>query len=102
MFAWKLSLHGIRADAPSQWVDQRYLPAINGHRDVGQTACPGKYLYARIPAIRTLAAPYQQAVRGAEPAANLSGIAWPDLVVRDRRTKQAFLVRSEVRVTWAG
>ncbi len=40
------------ASAPAstkQWVTKKYLPAINGHRDVGQTACPGKYLYAQIP-----------------------------------------------------
>ncbi|MGY2873983.1 hypothetical protein ACVW00_001173 [Marmoricola sp. URHA0025 HA25] len=52
LFAWKLSLSDIRADANHLWVKDRYLQAINGHRDVGQTACPGKYLYAKIPAIR--------------------------------------------------
>ena len=55
LFAWKLSLYNIRADAPSVWVKNRYLHAINGHRDVGQTACPGRYLYAKIPSIRTAA-----------------------------------------------
>ena len=38
------------------YVKNRYLQAINGHRDVGQTACPGRYLYAKIPAIRAAAA----------------------------------------------
>jgi hypothetical protein len=52
LFAWKLSLSNIRADATRLWVKDRYLQAINGHRDVGQTACPGRYLYAKIPAIR--------------------------------------------------
>ena len=55
LFAWKLSLSDIRADASHLWVKDRYLYAINGHRDVGQTACPGKYLYAKIPAIRAAA-----------------------------------------------
>ena len=95
LFAWKLSLHGVRAGSTRQWVTKRYLPAIEGHRDVGQTACPGRYLYARIPAIRTLAAHYQRSFAGRARLTNLVGIAKPDLVVRDRRTKQAFLVRSD-------
>jgi hypothetical protein len=55
LFAWKLSLSDIRADANHLWVKDRYLYAINGHRDVGSTACPGKYLYAQIPGIRAAA-----------------------------------------------
>ena len=42
LFAWKLSKYDIKADATKLWVKNRYLQAINGHRDVGQTACPGK------------------------------------------------------------
>ena len=95
LFAWKLSLHGVRAGSTRQWVTKRYLPAIEGHRDVGQTACPGRYLYAKVPAIRTLAAHYQRSFAGRARLTNLVGIAKPDLVVRDRRTKQAFLVRSD-------
>ena len=63
LFAWKLSLYNIRADATHVYVKNRYLNAINGHRDVGQTACPGKYLYAKIPAIRALAQKYQNAAQ---------------------------------------
>ncbi|MBO9523837.1 MAG: VCBS repeat-containing protein [Nocardioidaceae bacterium] len=55
LFAWKLSLYNIRADATRLYVKDRYLQAINGHRDVGQTACPGRYLYAKIPSIRVAA-----------------------------------------------
>jgi hypothetical protein len=55
LFAWKLSLYNIPADAPRVYVKNRWLAAINGHRDVGQTACPGRYLYAKLPYIRTLA-----------------------------------------------
>ena len=55
LFAWKLSLSDIRADASRIYVKDRYLQAINGHRDAGSTACPGKYLYAKIPAIRVAA-----------------------------------------------
>ena len=51
---------------PRIYVKNRYLHAINGHRDVGQTACPGRYLYAKIPSIRTAAQRIQnsRAVRG--------------------------------------
>ena len=63
LFAWKLSLYNIRADGSHVWVKNRWLHAINGHRDVGQTACPGRYLYAKIPYIRTLAQSYQNAAQ---------------------------------------
>ena len=69
LFAWKLSLYNIRADTPRIHVKTRYLHAINGHRDVGQTACPGRYLYAQIPYIRTLAQRIQNAAQ--------SGVAVP-------------------------
>lgn len=55
LFAWKLSMSDIRADANHLWVKDRWLYAINGHRDVGSTACPGRYLYAQIPAVRAAA-----------------------------------------------
>ncbi len=64
LFAWKLSLYGIRADATRIYLKDRYVQAINGHRDVGQTACPGRYLYAKIPYIRSLAQRYQDAAQG--------------------------------------
>jgi uncharacterized protein with LGFP repeats len=63
LFAWKLSLYNIRADGSHVWVKNRWLHAINGHRDVGQTACPGRYLYAKIPYIRALAQSYQNAAQ---------------------------------------
>jgi hypothetical protein len=55
LFAWKLSLANIPADATHLWVKNVWLHAINGHRDVNQTECPGRYLYAKIPWIRTAA-----------------------------------------------
>jgi hypothetical protein len=94
LFAWKLSLHGVDASSTRQWVGSRYLPAINGHRDVGQTACPGGYLYAKVPTIRALAAQYQHPFTGREKKANLSGTHWPDLVVRDADTKRVWFVRT--------
>jgi hypothetical protein len=63
LFAWKLSLYDIRADATGLKVKTRTLRAINGHRDVGQTACPGRYLYAKLPTIRALAQTIQDAAQ---------------------------------------
>ncbi len=62
LFAWKLDLHDIGAKS-TQNLDGKEFPAINGHRDVGQTACPGKYLYAKLPGIRTRAARIQADAR---------------------------------------
>jgi hypothetical protein len=102
LFAWKLSLHGVRANATRQWITKRYLPAINGHRDVGQTACPGRYLYAQIPAIRRQAAAAQRSWAGRARRTTVAGVATPAVVARDRATGQAFLLRSTSRGTLAG
>src|SRR6195952_1134146 len=63
LFAWKLSLYNIPANQTSILVKGRRLNAINGHRDVGQTACPGRYLYAKIPWIRAKARQLQVAAQ---------------------------------------
>jgi hypothetical protein len=94
LFAWKLSLHGVRASSTRQWVEKSWLHAINGHRDVGQTACPGRYLYARIPQIRTLAARYQRSWTARLRDTDLAGGSAPDLVVRDRATRRAYVIRT--------
>jgi hypothetical protein len=94
LMAWKLSLHGVRATSTRQWVTKRYLPAINGHRDVGQTACPGKYLYAKIPTIRNLAAAAQRSWGGRPRRTNLAGSSAPDIVMRDHVSRRMFLIRS--------
>ncbi len=94
LFAWKLSLHGVSASSTKQWVGSKYFKAINGHRDAGQTACPGRYLYAQIPTIRSLAAKYQAPFTERARTTNLAGSPWPDMVVRDKVTKKAYLVRT--------
>jgi hypothetical protein len=98
LFAWKLSLHGIDASSSKQLVGSKYFRAINGHRDAGQTACPGRYLYAQLPAIRSLAADYQRPFTSRAKDTNLSGSPWPDLVVRDASTQRAYLVRTAGQV----
>jgi hypothetical protein len=59
LMAWKLALNGVRAGSRQQ-LRGRTLRAISGHRDAGQTACPGRRLYRRIPAIRRTAVRIQQ------------------------------------------
>ena len=59
LFAWKLSLYNIPANATGLRVKNKTFQAINGHRDAGSTDCPGKYLYAKLPEIRTLATAIQ-------------------------------------------
>lgn len=92
LFAWKLSLHGVNPASTSQKIGRGTFQAINGHRDAGSTACPGKYLYAQLPLIRTYATqsapvappPPPQEVPISEPAPqnNLDASPYPDLVVR--------------------
>jgi N-acetylmuramoyl-L-alanine amidase-like protein/VCBS repeat protein len=92
LFAWKLSLHGVDASSPSQVVGARSFPAINGHRDAASTACPGRYLYARLGDIRRLAAEAQRGWAGRELESDLVGTDHPDLVVRRAGDGQAFVV----------
>ncbi len=72
LFAWKLSLHGVSASSTRQQVGPKIFEAINGHRDASSTACPGKYLYARIRADPPLAAAAQQGWSGRELESNLA------------------------------
>ncbi|WP_395693800.1 FG-GAP-like repeat-containing protein [Nocardioides sp.] len=92
LFAWKLSLHGVDASSTKQWVGSRYFQAINGHRDAAATACPGRYLYARIPQIRQLAAAAQRGWSGRQLESNLAGSAYPDLVVRRASDGKGFII----------
>lgn len=94
LMAWKLSLHGVDAGSMSQVVGSRRFPAINGHRDAGSTACPGRYLYAKLGTIRSLANNYQASFEGRDKATSLSGTHWPDLAVRDERTNRVHVVRT--------
>ncbi|GAB3777533.1 FG-GAP-like repeat-containing protein [Nocardioides ungokensis] len=92
LFAWKLSLHGVDASSTKQWVGSRYFQAINGHRDAASTACPGRYLYAKIPQIRTLAAAAQRGWAGRELESDLASTPNPDLIVRRASDGQGFVI----------
>ena len=118
LMAWKLALHGVDASATKQRVGRGTFPAINGHRDAGSTACPGRYLYAKLPQIREQASRLQKSQPAPEPApepapvpvpehpstgldANISGSHWPDLVVRDGASKRMVVVRTAGQMGFA-
>ena len=92
LFGWKLSLHGVDAASTHQWVTKKWFQAINGHRDAAATACPGKYLYAKIPTIRKLAAAAQRGWSGRQLESNLASTPAPDIVVRRASDGEAFVV----------
>jgi hypothetical protein len=92
LFAWKLSLHGVDASSTRQYVTSRWFRAINGHRDAAATACPGRYLYDKLPAIRTMAAADQRGWSGRQLESNLASTPAPDLVVRRASDGEAFIV----------
>ncbi len=94
LFAWKLSLHGVDAASARQDVGPDTFRAINGHRDAGSTACPGRYLYAKLPRIRELAAGAQQDWSGRELQSNLAGSQHPDLVARRASDGRVFVLRT--------
>ena len=90
LFAWKLSLHGVNPASTSQKVGRSTFQAINGHRDAGSTACPGRHLYAKLPLIRSYASqaapatpvPVTVPVSEPSPQNNLDASPYPDLLVR--------------------
>lgn len=92
LMAWKLALHGVSASSSAQSVSGKKFKAINGHRDAGSTACPGKYLYARIPDIRKLAAGHQADWRGRDLVTNVVGSTHPDLLMRQKSTGRVYAV----------
>ncbi|NHC23766.1 hypothetical protein G6553_11360 [Nocardioides sp. IC4_145] len=92
LFAWKLSLHGVDASSPSQLVGRKSFRAINGHRDAGSTACPGRHLYAKVPQIRTLAADAQLGWSGRERESDLVGTPHPDLLVRNATDGKGYII----------
>lgn len=100
VFAWKLSLHGVRAASTSQRVGSSTFQAINGHRDAGSTACPGRYLYAQIPAIRKKAAALQASWTGRNLESNMVGVQQPDIVAR--RTSDGRGVVLPIRASGSG
>lgn len=58
------------------------LNRVSGHQDAGNTACPGKYLYAQVPDIRARAAAIFRG-GGAEPAPDVPDLVTPDPVTSE-------------------
>jgi len=87
IIAWKFSLYGVNPYGTTTLTSggtgtARYaagvkvtLPTIFAHRDVGKTACPGRYGYARLPEIR-------QQVAAASGAAALVNAVYADVLGR--------------------
>ena len=92
LMAWKLSLHGVDASSTKQVVGPDSFQAINGHRDAGSTACPGRNLYAKLSVIREHAAEAQRGWDGRELESDLAGTPHPDLIVRRASDGQAFIL----------
>ncbi len=101
LFAWKLSLHGVDAESTRQLVGSRSFRAINGHRDAGSTACPGRHLYAKLSVIRQYAGAAQRGWAGRELESDLASTRHPDLIVRRASDGQAFILPTGGLVKWA-
>ena len=57
LLGWEVDRHNLKAKARHVYRNPetgrtRRLPFIAGHRDAGQTACPGRYVYSALPGIR--------------------------------------------------
>ena len=93
LFAWKLSLHGVSASATNVAIGPRtFSSSIMAHRDTKSTACPGRYLYARMDDIRALAASVQHGWEGRNLDSDLAGSSYPDLVVRRASDGEGFVI----------
>ncbi len=99
LFAWKLSLHGVVPSARVT-IGSKTFSTISGHSDADSTACPGRYLYARLPDIREKAAAFQHSYTPRDRDTDLQGSAWPDVVLRDAETERLVVLRTGGQVTY--
>lgn len=77
LLTWACRRHYVWPNAAADflqvdWVWRSGIPNIAGHRDVNQTACPGQYLYARLPDIRQKVAQGVAAAAISKPSAQLT------------------------------
>ncbi|MDQ4110627.1 MAG: FG-GAP-like repeat-containing protein [Actinomycetota bacterium] len=100
LYAWKLSLHGVTANATNVTLTKTdgtktvFPHAIHGHRDAGQTVCPGANLQAKLPAIRTLAASLQKSWSGRDLESHIAGTSHSDFVARRATDGRIFTLRT--------
>ncbi|MFI2708333.1 FG-GAP-like repeat-containing protein, partial [Nocardioides sp. CER28] len=93
LFGWKLAINGVSAAAKNVKIGKRvFASSIMGHRDTKSTACPGRYLYARIPDIRTIAIAAQRPLSYTARNANLVGTAHPDIIARRASDKRGVII----------
>lgn len=57
--AWKFANHGISTAGSAKGINNAAIPRVVGHRDVGSTACPGRYFYPRMGELKNLITSYQ-------------------------------------------
>ncbi|MCG7285440.1 DUF4214 domain-containing protein [Cellulomonas sp. ACRRI] len=55
IIGWRLAAYGVNPLGAGTYPSGLYLPRVIGHRDVAQTACPGRYGYAQLGTIRNIA-----------------------------------------------
>jgi hypothetical protein len=74
--AWKYRIHGLdgRADARVSH-NGRTIPTLIGHRDVGSTSCPGRFVYSQMDQLRRSVA--TKVAADSVPATSAS-TAWPE------------------------
>lgn len=80
--AWKLALHGITTSTGKVTVEAGTFNRVNGHRDSKSTTCPGRYIYDRLPELRTRIASYIGSFSARILDRDLTGNGYPDLVMR--------------------
>ena len=76
---WSCRRHYIWPNASSDflqvnWVWRQGIQDISGHRDVNFTACPGQYLYARLPDLRQKVASRAAALAIIKPSAQITSL----------------------------
>jgi len=76
IFAWKFSLSRIPAIG-TVLANGKNLHRVSGHRDAFSTACPGRYLYAKLSEIRSGTAAVMGA-QGRAPVVKRSAASWAD------------------------
>jgi hypothetical protein len=102
LFAWKLRLHGIPAIG-TVVLNGHTINRISGHRDVGSTACPGRYLYALLPSIRSGTSRLMGTLPRPALGRSLDANATPDLLARSVDGSSALVLPdTTLPVTWSG
>ena len=77
LLAWKFTLHGIPATG-TVVANGRTFNRISGHRDGFSTSCPGQYLYAKLPEIRSGVASLMGALPRTPINRDIDGNGTPD------------------------